>query len=572
MKNVLIVVFIGAFVCSLNVYADDFPPKIDGERDAWYSSLTSPHDGLVFMPAECCVYDLDSAGTPNDLPRPDDNDDLSAVVWLAYDDVYMYVYTEVTDDLVLGTNSARYKNDCIELKLDPDPSAKIKSGTDNTRLGALPPYSEGATEPTAVKGAAVDNLTGLGSWQPVEGVDYVRRLSDDGYVLEFRIPLDNIETPGDGRSLRGNETGTFGMAINFCENDDVDRTAMLQWSAGLSDGVHGDSSLHGSVTFMPNNILKLEAVSAQDPNIINENEQEWYFSNWHDNAWSPNPIQGAVDVSRDRVLSWMAGNSGGPYDVYFGTDFNDVNEATIDNPLDVLVGIGREEATYDPPDSLAYGQTYYWRIDGLADPNNPLKGDIFSFTTIDHVTVDDFEAYNDLNESDEDSKRIYLTWSDGYANPNVNGSTIGYPEPVFSNDEHFVETNTVYEGDQSGPFLYNNTTASYSEVSLPISATAAGSDWTQDSPTVLTLWFYGDPTNPATESLYIKLNGSRVNYNGDAADISAGQWIQWDISLSDFGIDLVNVTELTIGTERAGATGSEGILFLDGIRLRFIEQ
>ena len=576
MKNVLMVIVMSVLAFSLNVHADDFSITIDGEMDTWYNQLTGPENGLVFLPAACCVFDLDSVGTPNNLPRPDDNDDLSAIVWFAYDDIYMYVYTEVTDDLVLGTNGARYKNDCIELKFDPDPSKKITAGTDNTRLGALPAYSEDADGPTAVQGASVDNLTGLGSWGPIEGIDYVRRLTDNGYVLEFRLPLDNIET--SGRNLREcqTETGTFGMAINFCENDDVDRTAMLQWSAGHSDGVHGDSALLGSVTFMENHILKLEAVSPQDPNIINENAEDWY-SNPNVNAWALSPVDGSIDVLRDKVLSWMKGKYPVTYDVYFGKDFNDVNEATIDNPLDVLVSIGQEESTYDHPNLLDFTQTYYWRIDEIndADPNNPRKGDILSFTTRDYITIDDFEAYNDLNPEEEGSNRVFLTWADGYDNPTFNGSTMGYTDPDFANDEHFVEANIVHGGNQSGPFLYNNTTASYSEVSLPTSATTLGSNWTQGEGdfNVLTLWFYGDPNNPATESLYIKLNDSKVTYNGNAADLSAGQWIQWDINLSDFvGLNLASVTGLTVGAERAGAIGSEGILFLDDIRLRYVVQ
>jgi len=73
--------------------------------------------------------------------------------------------------------------------------------------------------------------------------------------------------------------------------------------------------------------------------------------------------------------------------------------------------------------------------------------------------------------------------------------------------------------------------------------------------------------------LYIKLNDSKVTYNGNAADLSAGQWIQWDINLSDFvGLNLASVTGLTVGAERAGAIGSEGILFLDDIRLRYVVQ
>jgi len=286
------------------------------------------------------------------------------------------------------------------------------------------------------------------------------------------------------------------------------------------------------------------------------------------------PANGTTEVVRDAALSWVTSDYASAYDVYLGTDVNNVSDANRTNPLDVLVAQGLQADSYTHDDLFDYGQTYYWRVDQVndADPNSPLKGDVWSFTVRDYVIVDDFEAYNDIGEG-EGANRIYFTWSDGYANPNVNGSTMGYAEPDFANGEHFVETDIVHTGKQSAPFLYNNTVATYSEVTLPTSLTSLGSDWTQDGPTVLTLWFYGDPNNPATESLYVKLNGSKVAYSGDAADLSAGQWIQWDISLSDFaGVNLSSVTGLTVGTERAGATGSEGILFLDDIRLRFVEQ
>src|SRR4030043_1082693 len=95
------------------------------------------------------------------------------------------------------SSSSRWLNDCIELKFDPDPSAMSSGPTDNTRLSAL-------SKEQAAPGATIDNLSDLGSWVAIEGVDYARRLTDDGYVLEFRLPLDYIETPAG--SLRENKT------------------------------------------------------------------------------------------------------------------------------------------------------------------------------------------------------------------------------------------------------------------------------------------------------------------------------------------------------------------------------
>ena len=65
----------------------------------------------------------------------------------------------------------------------------------------------------------------------------------------------------------------------------------------------------------------------------------------------------------------------------------------------------------------------------------------------------------------------------------------------------------------------------------------------------------------------MKLNNSKIVYDGDAANLTAGVWTQWEIGLDEFGINLSNVTQLVIGMEKAGVTGTEGMLFLDDIRL-----
>ncbi|UCD49902.1 MAG: discoidin domain-containing protein [Phycisphaerales bacterium] len=94
------------------------------------------------------------------------------------------------------------------------------------------------------------------------------------------------------------------------------------------------------------------------------------------------PDDGATDVPRDAVLGWMAGTYAETHDVYLGTILEDVNTASRDNPLDVLVNQGQTETTYDPAGSLQLGQTYYWRIDEVngAPDNTIFKGDVWSFT------------------------------------------------------------------------------------------------------------------------------------------------------------------------------------------------
>ncbi|MHC4866984.1 MAG: LamG-like jellyroll fold domain-containing protein [Planctomycetota bacterium] len=100
---------------------------------------------------------------------------------------------------------------------------------------------------------------------------------------------------------------------------------------------------------------------------------------------NPYPDANATGVPLDVVLSWTPG-VGTPdtngHDVYFGTGYDDVNDAT--DP-DVLPGRGNQDAnTWDSnnfdPNGLDSNSTYYWRIDEVNDCG-PTKGTVWAFTT-----------------------------------------------------------------------------------------------------------------------------------------------------------------------------------------------
>ncbi|HPC95393.1 MAG TPA: LamG domain-containing protein, partial [Sedimentisphaerales bacterium] len=96
----------------------------------------------------------------------------------------------------------------------------------------------------------------------------------------------------------------------------------------------------------------------------------------------PYPTDGADDVPRDIILSWSAGDFAVAHDVYFGTSFADVNNASRSNPMGVLVSQGQAASRYDPPGVLDFETTYYWRVDEVnAAPDNTIfKGEVWSFT------------------------------------------------------------------------------------------------------------------------------------------------------------------------------------------------
>ena len=166
-------------------------------------------------------------------------------------------------------------------------------------------------------------------------------------------------------------------------------------------------------------------------------------------AYLPGPANQATEVRRDAVLSWMAGDRADKHNVYFGTVFDDVNEASIADPRGVLVSENQDDTAYDPSGLLEFGQTYYWRVDEVnAPPDSAVyKGDVWSFTTVNFIVVDDFEDYNDSSPN-----IIYEAWIDGWENP-ANGSTVGHPVPDFLQGEHYAETTIVHGGKQSMPFF-----------------------------------------------------------------------------------------------------------------------
>ena len=72
-------------------------------------------------------------------------------------------------------------------------------------------------------------------------------------------------------------------------------------------------------------------------------------------ATNPNPADEASDVVRDVVLSWVPAPVAQTHDVYFGTDFDDVNNGDDS----VKVGPGQDALTYNPPGLLDFGQKYF---------------------------------------------------------------------------------------------------------------------------------------------------------------------------------------------------------------------
>jgi len=262
------------------------------------------------------------------------------------------------------------------------------------------------------------------------------------------------------------------------------------------------------------------------------------------NATEPYPDSGATGVEPDVVLGWKAGREAVTHDLYISTD----EQAVIDGTAPVVTVA---ETSYGPL-ALDLETTHYWRVDEVNEAETPTtwESNIWSFTVADYIVVDDFESYNDLDPSNPDSNRIFLTWLDGYDVP-TNGSLVGYGILPF------CEQSIVHSGMQSMPLSYSNTGgAAYSEAELTLSP---AQNWTEASVQTLALHFHGTVGN--TGQLYVKINGSKVTYDGDAVNLTRTWWHLWNIDLASVGTNLQNVTNLSIGIDGNGASGE--LLFDD---------
>jgi hypothetical protein len=267
-------------------------------------------------------------------------------------------------------------------------------------------------------------------------------------------------------------------------------------------------------------------------------------------ARNPVPANEATGVAIDTSLSWRPGREAAQHQVYLDTD----RQAVIDNTAFVAT----VDQPVNGPFSLDLSTIYYWRIDEVnnAEIVTTWPGSIWSFTTQEYLVVDDFESYNDIHTGEEGSNLVYETWIDGYNNPSTNGSTIGYASGAS------METVTVHGGKQSVPLSYDNTSASLSEVTVDPGKLPIGRNWSKGSPQAFILWIYGDPNNTDNDQLYVKVGNSKFPYNGN---LTQPQWEPVIVDLT--GVNLNNVSSLTIGIERTGGAGGLGTVLIDDIRL-----
>jgi hypothetical protein len=150
---------------------------------------------------------------------------------------------------------------------------------------------------------------------------------------------------GTGDTFRANQTNT-------------------DYAVGFAGYPYPDGVVKGTTYYW-----RIEEVEADG--ITTDSGPVWSFTVAPKTAYNPVPADSAESVDPNVVLSWTPGYGAILHTVFFGDDYNTVNNA--------VAGIPQGTLNYKPG-HLESGKTYYWRIDEFLGTET-VKGNVWSFST-----------------------------------------------------------------------------------------------------------------------------------------------------------------------------------------------
>lgn len=170
-----------------------------------------------------------------------------------------------------------------------------------------------------------------------------------------------------------------------------------------------------SASLEPNTKYYWRVDTIKSSSRLVKNPDIWSFKVSPVVAWNPSPHAGKKNLGR--ILRWSRGcfsTESGGQDVYFGTNYNDVENATSSSSA----YMGRQSDTsYDTTvlnqgKGLELGRTYYWRVDQV-DSSKVWKGDIWSFTCCARRIIfncDGCAVFESAKQKSDSTSRILDAW------------------------------------------------------------------------------------------------------------------------------------------------------------------
>jgi len=207
-----------------------------------------------------------------------------------------------------------------------------------------------AARPKARNPAPADGAIYEDTWVSLSWTAGDYAVSHDVYLGENFYDVNE----GTGDTFQGNQGDTFIVA-------------------GFLGFAYPDGLVPGTTYYW-----RVDEVNDTDPNSPWKGDV-WSFSIPPKIAYNPEPPDAAKFVDPNVELSWTAGFGAKLHTVYFGDNFDDVNNATG--------GVPQGTATYTPG-PLELDKDYYWRVDEF-DGVVTHKGDVWSFKTLPVIPIVD---------------------------------------------------------------------------------------------------------------------------------------------------------------------------------------
>jgi hypothetical protein len=190
-------------------YKPDPPPAIDGRLEEWEGV---PNASLI-RTKEQVVYGGKAWTSPQDL---------SAKVWLAWRDEYLYLAADVTDDrhVQKGRGVGMWRGDHIEFYLDATPDAEPQRtawGQGQIHLGFSPGSLTQTGDPLSdiPPEAVVFTPEGMGA----EGVLVAAQKTEKGYALEVAVPWTLIARLAKLPELKAHAGMPLGFEVGISDTD-----------------------------------------------------------------------------------------------------------------------------------------------------------------------------------------------------------------------------------------------------------------------------------------------------------------------------------------------------------------
>jgi hypothetical protein len=250
--------------------------------------------------------------------------------------------------------------------------------------------------PYASKPEPADGALHSGTWVSISW-------KPGGYAVSHNVYMgDNFDdvNNGTGDTFRGNVTYNY-------------------YVAGFAGQAFPDGLVPGTTYYW-----RIDEVNEAESNSPWKGDV-WSFTVPSKKAYNANPGDGNKYIHPDVTLTWTAGFNSILHYVYFGENFDDVNDAT-DGPFQIVT-------TYTPG-ALELEKTYYWRVDEF-DGFATHKGDIWSFTTLPDVQITDPNLVG------------WWKLDEGYGTTTVDWSGRGNHGDIINTNGGFGENDSVWFDD-----------------------------------------------------------------------------------------------------------------------------